>query len=93
MRKILIGLSILLLGFVLFIQLSGNQHVYRTIGMTIFRGKMGPDIDELKVFPTRVIANLKPEPWAKSSNYGRLNPPKELIEKAINFETTAILVI
>jgi CubicO group peptidase (beta-lactamase class C family) len=93
MRKILIGLSILLLGFVLFIQLSGNQHVYRTIGMTIFRGKMGPDIDELNDFPTRVIENLKPEPWAKSSNYGTLNPPKELIEKVINFETTAILVI
>lgn len=93
MRKFLIGLSILILGFVLFIQLSGNQHVYRTIGMTIFRGKMGPDIDELNDFPTRIIENLKPEPWAKSSNYGKLNPPKELIEKAINFETTALLVI
>ena len=93
MRKLFIGLSILLLGFVLFIQLSGNQHIYRTIGMTIFRGKMGPDIDELNDFPTRVIANLKPEPWAKSNVYGKLNPPKVLIEKAINYETSALLVI
>ncbi|OYU96955.1 MAG: serine hydrolase [Bacteroidetes bacterium B1(2017)] len=93
MRKILIGLSILLLGFVLFIQLSGNQHVYRTLAMTIFRGKLGPGIDELKDFPTRTIQNLKPEPWPKSTIYGSVQPAKELLEKATTYKTTAILVI
>ena len=93
MRKIVNGVAILVIIGVAYLEISGNTHVYRTIGMTIFRGKMEPGIDELKDFPNREIANSAPLPWVKSSKYGQLNPPNNLLAQAITYETTALLVI
>ncbi|MCF8426450.1 MAG: beta-lactamase family protein [Bacteroidia bacterium] len=93
MRKLLLILFFVVIAGAIAIKLSGNQHIYRTIAMTIFRGKMGPDIDELKDFPTRSISHPNPEPWPKSNVYGGLNPSQELLNKAIKYKTTALLVI
>ncbi len=93
MRKIFIVILLLFIGIIAAIQFSGNQHVYRTIAMTIFRGKMGPDIDELKDFPSRVISNAKPEPWPMASLYGKIKPANTYLEKALAYQSTALLVI
>jgi CubicO group peptidase (beta-lactamase class C family) len=93
MRKTLYLVSFILLALVIGIHLSGNNHIYRTLSMTIFRGKLGPGIDELNDFPTRSIAPGKSEAWPKSMNYGKVKVNEALRNKSITFETTAFLVI
>jgi CubicO group peptidase (beta-lactamase class C family) len=93
MRKFLWGLISMLVGLAVVLELTGNHHVYRTLSMTIFRGKMGPGIDELNDFPTRAIAHGQGIPWPMSIRYGVAKPEPGLLAKAIEFETTALVVI
>ncbi len=67
MKKLFIALGIILGSTAIWLQWSGNTHVYKTLAMTIFRGQMGPDIDDIKDFPLRAIPNLNPASWPKSS--------------------------
>ncbi len=93
MKKILTGIGIVLLAIVLWVHFSGNNHVYKAIALTIFRGQTGPDIDDLKDFPTRAVPNLNPVPWPKSVHYGKIEPNAERIKKVLEYQTTALLVI
>lgn len=93
MRKFLLTLFFILIGSTIVIKLSGNQHIYRTLAMTIFRGQMGPQIDELNDFPTRQISTGNPQPWPVSASFGSNQINNDLLNKAINYKTTALLVI
>lgn len=90
-KKLVIVLSIIA-GIYLLLFLTGNKHVPRTLWMTIFLGKMGPDIDELNDFPTRKIEAGKPLPWPLSSKFNKQSLSKENIAYFKQFETTAYLV-
>ena len=93
MRKFLLGFILVVVGIAVGVEFTGNHHVYRTISMTIFRGKLGPSIDELKDFPTRTIAHAQGTPWPMSARCGVVKPDPSLLAKAIEFETTALVVI
>ncbi|MDP1726212.1 MAG: serine hydrolase [Bacteroidota bacterium] len=92
-KKLLLVLGVVVLGLLTWVQLSGNTHIYRTLAMTIFRGQMGPQIDELNDFPTRSIPNAKPEPWPHSFAYNNVQLNPELIKKLHENKTTAYLLI
>ncbi len=92
-KKLLLILGLVVIGLITWVQLSGNTHIYRTLAMTIFRGQMGPQIDELNDFPTRCIPNAKPEPWPHSTAYNKVQPNPELIKKLHENKTTAYLLI
>lgn len=92
-KRVLIVLVVVVLGLITWIQLSGNSHIYRTLAMTIFRGQMGPQIDELNDFPTRSIPNAKPEHWPLSHVYNKVQPNPELIKTLHINKTTAFLLI
>lgn len=93
MRKFLLILFFTLIGSAAIIKLSDNQHIYRTLAMTIFRGQMGPQIDELNDFPTRQITKGNPQAWPISASFGSDQINSELLNKAITYKTTALLVI
>ena len=93
MRKFLLTLFFILIGSAVIIKLSGNQHIYRTLAMTIFRGQMGPQIDELNDFPTRQISIGNPQAWPVSASFGSNQINNELLNKAISYKTTALVVI
>jgi CubicO group peptidase (beta-lactamase class C family) len=91
-KKLIIGL-LLLGGVYLLLLLTGNKHVPRTLWMTIFHGKMGPDIDELNDFPVRKISKLQAKVWPLSSKYNTFNLGDEQAAKLKAYETTAIVAI
>jgi len=91
-KKLIIGL-LLLGGVYLLLLLTGNKHVPRTLWMTIFHGKMGPDIDELNDFPVRKISKLQTQVWPLSSKYNTINLDNEQVAKLKSYETTALVVI
>lgn len=93
MKKALIILSGIAIVLVAIIQISGNNHIYRTLAMTIFRGQLGPEIDELNDFPTRKIEASQAQPWPKSVFYQKVKPNTDLMNKAIQYKTSAFLVI
>ncbi len=82
----------LLIGFILLF-ITGNQHVPRTIYMTILHGKLGPGIDELNDFPTRKISTDKPQPWIKSAKYNQVKVKDTWLSKFKEFKTTALVAI
>lgn len=66
--------SLLLLFVVanLFILLTGRSYLYKGVLNTYLQGRSGPDIAEERIFPNRRIERAVPQPWPKSSHYGKL---------------------
>lgn len=93
MRKFFLILFFFLIGSAMIIKISGNEHIYRTLAMTIFRFQMGPQIDELEDFPSRLIAAGNPEPWPVSAHFGSAKPLPDFLNKAISYKTTALVLI
>lgn len=93
MRRFLQLLLILLAGTIVWIQLSGNTHIYQTLRMTLLKGKLGPDIYELNDFPYRTITNKQPKVWPLSTHNGKIAPTEEQLACAERNETVALLVL
>jgi len=75
------------------ILISGKTFLNKVFAMTIFSGKMSPDIDELTLFPYRQIAAGKSNPWFVSTNYNKTKIDESLIKKVEQFKTTSLLII
>jgi CubicO group peptidase (beta-lactamase class C family) len=75
------------------ILISGKTFLNRVFAMTIFSGKMSPDIDELHLFPYREMTATKPQPWAVSVKYNKAKIDASLMQKMESFKTTSFLVI
>lgn len=93
MRRFLLILLILLAGTLVWINLSGNTHIYQTLRMTVLKGKMGPDIYELNDFPYRTLSNRQPKVWPLSTHIGKIEPTAEQLTCAERNETVALLVL
>lgn len=77
----------------LLIILSGNQYLNRLLPLTIFSGKLNPDIDELDLFPKREIANGTPQPWPISTAFNKVQPADSLLKKMADYKTVSYVVI
>jgi CubicO group peptidase (beta-lactamase class C family) len=85
-------ISLLLIGEAA-ILISGKTFLNRVFAMTIFSGKLSPDIDELNSFSYREMAATKPQPWPISVNYNKAKIDDSLMKKMEDFKTTSYLVI
>ena len=86
----IIGIGVLLHFSLLF---SGNIHLYNTLENTIFKGRLGPSIDEYGIFSNRKVIPGKHEAWLVSNS---INSDEISDESASEFDdlgTVAYLVI
>jgi len=72
---------------------SGKTFLNRVLSMTIFSGKLSPDINELNSFSYREMSATKPQPWLVSLNYNKAKIDDSLMKKMEDFKTTSYLVI
>lgn len=89
-------IAVLLLLFItveIYLAASDKLFVNYVIAGTLLQGKTGPDIDELKDFPARTMDSNMPAPWPRHSDYGKVAPAPELLAKAMEYETTALVLI
>ncbi len=97
MKKFLKWFLIVLFTIVLVTELgllaTGNLYVNKLLSMTIFKGKTGPDIDELAMFPSHRVDNAAPQPWNISTRYARLDIPDSLLHAMEGYKTVSYLVI
>ena len=91
LKRIGIGLGILLVAAVLGLVVTGNSHVLRGIRSTYLIGEKNPDIDDLGYFDVSVIASGQPQPWAADPNAAALG--KQCIGEDDSLGTTAFLVL
>ena len=73
--------------------ITGKTFLNRVFAMTIFSGKLSPDINELKSFAYREMTATKPQPWPVSVNYNKVKIDAVLMKKMEDFKTTSYLVI
>jgi CubicO group peptidase (beta-lactamase class C family) len=85
-------LSILIIGELL-ILVSGKRYLNNVFMNTIFRGKLGPDIDELELFEKNAVDVSKPQPWPLSVNYNKPRLSDESMQKIEGYQTVSFLVI
>lgn len=75
-----------------YIILSGNHYLFFTLRHTVFKGRLGPSIDEYTIYPNReVSASEQPEPWPVKDIGASLTADELDIHK--KYGTAAFLVI
>ncbi len=73
--------------------LTGNGYVNKVLAMTIFSGKMGPEIDELLLFERHEVKNGYPQPWPISANYQKGEIPASIRSEIEKYQTVSFLVV
>lgn len=82
----LIGLLLLIVNPILF--LTGTDYIYRA---AIYQQ---PGIDDLELFPHRVVAaSSSPRPWPESDRYNSATMPDELKSALVEFKSVAFVAI
>lgn len=93
LKKIAAGLLILICLVEISLWASGNLYVNKVLALTIFSGKLGPDIYELNEFEYKTIATSKPEPWPDVSAEKAYILPDTSLAAFRQYETDYFLVI
>jgi CubicO group peptidase (beta-lactamase class C family) len=91
-RILIVILSIIILSEIALV-ISGNTFVNKVLAMTIFAGKMGPDIDELKLFPSHEVLTNQPHPWNISTQFNKQKIREQLLGEFVKYKTVAFLVV
>lgn len=89
----LIVLAAIVLLFEILIFASGKTYLNRVFRLTIFSGKLGPDIDEMDLFKKREIAGGKPQPWPVSTMFNQKEISPDLMKQIEGFLTVSYVVI
>jgi CubicO group peptidase (beta-lactamase class C family) len=90
-----IGISLILIILLLEIALlaTGNTYVNKVLALTIFSGKMSPDIDEVNAFPFNEVKADSAQPWPYAASYNQSTINNAISDKINYYQTVALLVI
>ena len=70
--------------------IKGNTYFYNVLKLTIFKGKLGPYLNDYVEFENDTLISSHPKLWEMS---GQIEAPTNLIAAHKEFKTTAFLVI
>lgn len=86
-------LIVVIIGFNLFVLISGRTYLYKGIANTYLKGRMGPSLQEPQIFANRSIKASAPKPWAISKLNNTKQIPDSLKQKMMLHEPVAFLII
>ena len=69
------------------IQVSGNTYIYKALFYNF------ADIDDLDIFPTRIVKNGDPQPWTDALDYNKAKIPDSVRAELEKLNTVAYLII
>ena len=93
LKRALIVIGVLVLTFFAYVEISGNQFLYKTFGNTLFKGRLGPTIDDHNLFESRMVEAGNYQEWPVDSNYNKFQLSTEEEEVHTKFETVSLVVI
>src|SRR5689334_21127647 len=83
----LTGFIIIVISSCIALWLTGYTYILKTL---IYQY---PDIDDLNIFHSRMIADKEGKPWPLSVEYNKTKPPANLESSLNSFETVSFVVI
>src|SRR5689334_3469512 len=87
LTRILWFLLILFVSVNVAIQISGNTYIYKALAYNY------ANIDDLDIFPTRIIPNGSPEPWKVAAYYNKAKMPDSVRAELEKLETVSYVII
>ena len=73
--------------------MTGNNHVYKTLRLTIGKGQLGPSLFEYKDFPGELVKTASPKAWPLSSIYNKIDLTAEENAQHEQYQSGAFLVL
>jgi CubicO group peptidase (beta-lactamase class C family) len=75
------------------VEASGHHYLYNTLANTVFKGRLGPGIEEYKGMPNRTVFAGNPEPWPTSTQFGNHSLSAEEEAYHQDFASVSFVVI
>lgn len=72
---------------------TSNKHFYRALANTVFEGRMGPSIDQFRIYPNHEIRPLSPNPWSIDSAYNQMDLSPDEMAIHQKYQTVAFCVV
>lgn len=89
-----LGFTLMVLGLVHLVLIStGHRYIYSTLQNTILKGRLGPEIDEYKVFSFREVKATNPIPLPEHLLYNQIGPSQESMSQIESLDPVAFLVL
>ena len=92
LKRLLLGLIILLGSASLLAVLTGNSHLFKGVASTYLIGNSGPTIDQHDFFENRTVETGTHQPWEISPTYNK-QEDKELLDEIEKFNPAAFLIV
>jgi len=86
-------LAFIIVAVNLTILFTGRFYLYKTLANTVFKGRLGPSIDEYPIFSNRIVRTGTPRPWPMAKDYNKKSIPDSLIPEIKSNRTAAIVII
>lgn len=91
-RRIIIALGVVLLvHFTL--ELTNHRYLYTVLNLTVFKGKLGPSIDEYTAFSNDTLKPGEHQVWNLSRSYNARNLGKKYLDEHERLESVAYVII
>lgn len=83
-----------LIGIHFLLVFTGYDYIYTVLKMTVFKGRLGPAIDEYEAFHNDTVYPAEePFLWPSGSDYNTVQLPEDLLQQHEKLQTIAYLVI
>ncbi len=92
LKRIGIVIGVLIACHILLL-LTNNIHLYNTLQNTVFKGRLGPAINEYAAFENREVKAGQHQPWKIASNYNQKQISEETLKEFDDLKTVAYMVI
>jgi CubicO group peptidase (beta-lactamase class C family) len=91
-RRLIVALGVVLaVHFTL--ELTNHRYIYNVLNLTVFKGKLGPSIDEFPAFANDTIQAGAHQIWNLSRNYNKRVLPQKYLDEHERLGSVAYLVI
>lgn len=92
-KRILYAIIVIVILTVIAIFATDNQYIFRGVQLTYLQGNSTANIDDLKDFDSRLIANGTPQEWELSENYNK-TPLTDTLQKELKaYKSAGFLII
>jgi len=91
-RLLIILVSIFVLG-ILYIEVSGNTFLYKTLGNTVFKGRLSPTIDDYQIFENRTVEAGNYQAWPVHDQYNQFDLVGDEEKVHENYQTVSFVAI
>lgn len=75
------------------IETTGHHYLYNTLKNTVFKGQLGPGIQEYEGMPGREVETYEPQPWPVSDEYNQSKLTESEVAYHNQYESVSFVVV